>query len=289
MKRPGIFDAHVDTLMRIRSPEEFLQGGGETQLDAPRALQAGITDLVTAVCAEAEGDPAEAMNRGFQYFEALNGRTPFRIHLMLEGCGPLSEFPLRDQMLDRLKMATITWNGSNGLAGGIGTRDSLSAAGRELALELAEKGILIGLSHLCDESRRDILSLGVPVVASHCNCRSLHGHPRNLPDDDIREIAACGGVIGITFVGGFLSSPFATVDDILDHLEHVADVAGMEAAGFGSDFDGTRDLPRGVRDCTVWPDLLEAMADRGWSNNEIEAAAFGNWNRIMTENGQGDQ
>ena len=65
----SVFDAHVDTLMRIASPEEYHEGNSRTQLDLPRSVNGGVTHLVTAICAEAEKEPISAFKRGISMFK----------------------------------------------------------------------------------------------------------------------------------------------------------------------------------------------------------------------------
>jgi len=278
----SIFDAHVDTLLLIKSPGEFLEGNSVTQLDMPRALNSGVTHLVTAICAEAEKDPVSAFQRGISLYRDIAGKSSIDLLLMLEGCQPLAELPEKDEIVNMLSIATITWNGENSYGGGIGADTGLTAKGRLLAAELDRAGVVLDVSHLCDRSRRDILSMGLRTIATHCNCRAVYNSPRNLPDEDIREIAASGGVIGITFVPDFLSDS-ASLEDIVEHLEHVAELTDISNAGFGSDFDGVKRLPAGMTDCTVWPSLMELLENRGWSSDNIASVADKNWKRIIPD------
>jgi len=278
-----VFDAHVDTLMRLSSIQEYLKGNSRTQLDMPRALNGSVTHLVTAICAEAEKDPDAALDRGISMYKEIVHHSSIELHLMLEGCQPLVDLPRMNEMIEMLSVVSLTWNGMNSLGGGIGTDAGLTEKGKQLALELDRSGIILDVSHLCDRSRRDLLSLGLRAVATHCNCRAVHDVRRNLPDDDIKEIAASGGVVGITFVPYFLGSN-ASLDTIADHLEYLVELTGISSAGFGSDFDGVQDLPTGMKDCTSWPDLLEILDKRGWSGDDIASVADRNWKRVFLNN-----
>lgn len=275
----SVFDAHVDTLMRIGSHKEFLEGAS-TQLDMPRASEAGVAELVTAICSEAEKAPEDSFRRGYSHYMSLREVSTIRLHLMVEGCQQLVSMPEGDEVMEELALAALTWNGYNSLGGGIGTDKGLTVEGGRLARDLTDRGVVLDVSHLCDRSRKDLLSLDLPVVATHCNCRALHEFPRNLPDDDLREIGARGGVVGITFVPAFLGGS-ESIEDVAHHLEHLVEVAGIGSAGFGSDFDGIRRLPEGIGDCTVWPDLFELLERRGWSQGDIQRVAFDNWKRVI--------
>lgn len=276
-----VFDAHVDTLMRSEGPYEFLRGSEKTHLDVPRAERAGVTHMVTAICAESSKEPLQAFRSGYYMYMNTYKRSPISMYLMLEGCQPLLELERPEDVIRRLSVASLTWNGANSLGGGVGSDTGLTGIGRQTARELGEAGVVLDVSHLCDRSRRDLLSMGGMVVATHCNCRAVHDSPRNLPDDDLKEIASSGGVIGITFVPSFLGGN-RSMEDILRHLEHLVELVGIESAGFGSDFDGIVHLPEGVDDCGVWPDIFQMLDGRGWSSEDIASVAGDNWRRVIS-------
>jgi microsomal dipeptidase-like Zn-dependent dipeptidase len=278
MSRFPVFDSHVDTLLRISGPEDFLTGS-DAQLDEPRALRGGVEDLVMAICAEAERDPLDSWKRAYDLFGKLEGRSALRLHLMAEGCQPLVDLSGGD-LPQGLRVASLTWNPANSLAGGVLSDRGMSEKGRRFVRRLREADVMLDVSHLCDRSRRDLLSMDVPVVATHCNCRKLCDGPRNLPDDDIKRIASLGGVVGITFVPKFLADG-ATLSDVVDHASHVADLVGVDHVGFGSDFDGMGPPPVGVKDCTSWPSIFEEMSKRGWRDREILKASCLNWRRLF--------
>ena len=279
----SVFDAHVDTLLKLPDAESFLHGNKETHVDQPRAKRAGVTQLITAVCAEAAKDQMTAFHYGISLYREISERSSIELLLLLEGCQPLMEIENRDEIIELLSLASLTWNGENSLGGGIGADTGLKEAGKNLALQLHDAGVILDVSHLCDQSRTDLLSLGIRTVATHCNCRSILDIPRNLPDDDIREIASSGGVIGVTFVPDFLGKN-ASIETIADHLEHIVEITDIAHAGMGSDFDGTKSLPSGVRDCSIWPELFELLDRRGWDQKSVEAVAGNNWRRITLEN-----
>ena len=279
---PSVFDAHVDTLLKLPDAESFLQGNEVTHVDQPRAKRAGVTQLLTAVCAEAAADQMAAFHHGISLFREVRDRSSIQLLLLLEGCQPLIDIENREEIIDLLSFASLTWNGENSLGGGIGADTGLSVAGKNLALQLHDAGVILDVSHLCDQSRKDLFSLGIRTVATHCNCRSILDIPRNLPDDDIREISSSGGVIGVTFVPDFLGKD-ASIETIADHLEHIIEITDTGHAGMGSDFDGTISLPAGVHDCSVWPEIFELLDRRGWDKNSVEAVAGDNWRRITMD------
>ncbi|MFO7950633.1 MAG: membrane dipeptidase [Candidatus Fermentibacteraceae bacterium] len=270
----------MDTLLRLGDPDDFRTGAG-THADGPRCREAGVRDLVGAVCAEGESDWRRALDRGMKSWRALRDMERPRLHLMLEGAEPLARLDDPEPILEGLEMATLTWNPANSLAGGVQSDSGLTAEGRSWVRRLESLGVLLDVSHLCARSRRDLLSVAEgPVVASHSNAAGLCDHPRNLPDADIRELAGRGGLVGITFVPSFLGGD-AGMDTVMDHLSYVADLVGTEAVAFGSDFDGIGRLPRDIEGCQSWPGVLEAMAEKGFTDEEIRAVAADNWRRLL--------
>ena len=281
-----IFDAHIDTLAPLRDAGHFTDGtvgtDHPTHVDLPRARKAGVSDLVLAICAEAEREPMAAWQRMMGIWDRLGETAPDSpaLHLMAEGCEPLMSLPDIDTVIDGMAVASLTWNGENSLGGGIGSASGLTSRGREMAFRLNRGGVVLDVSHLSDRSRADLFSLDLPLVATHCNCRAVFDHPRNLPADDIREIGARGGVVGVNFVPDFLGGT-RDIHQIVRHLEHIMDLAGPRCAGFGSDFDGTSELADGVADCTSWPAIIDHLEDEGWSEELVEAVCGGNWRRVF--------
>jgi membrane dipeptidase len=265
--------------MRIDSVGDFLQGSG-LHVDGPRLDRSDVTHIVTAICADAHENADQRLEQGLDFYGRLTRAFDgCNLLLGIEGCESLNRLPVLPL---EIAVASLTWNGSTSLGGGIGTDEGLTDAGRDLAGVFSTAGVVLDVSHLCDRARHDLLSMGIRgTSATHCNCRSLCDHPRNLPDDDMREIALLGGTIGITFVPDFLSPGGAALGDVIAHVMHAIEVAGVDHVGFGSDFDGVPGLPDGIRDCTSWEAILDALADVGLSDKEIEMVACDNWRRVF--------
>jgi membrane dipeptidase len=155
----------------------------------------------------------------------------------------------------------------------------LAPEGRRMVEELRRHRVLLDLAHASPRTfwtaleahGRDTSGAHAPVIVSHTGVRAVHDSWRNLDDDQIRAIAATGGVVGVMFHGGFLApSPRrATAADVVRHIEHVIDVGGEESAAIGSDYDGFIVPPRDLRSVTALPRLTQAMLDAGHTPERI--------------------
>jgi membrane dipeptidase len=125
-----------------------------------------------------------------------------------------------------------------------------------------------------------------PVIASHSCCAALCDHPRNLDDDQLRALAAAGGVVGITFVPSFVDPEWRdshwpavpSLEKLLDHVCHAAEVAGVAHVGIGSDYDGGGTV---LRDVTEYPRITEGLLRRGFSEADVRLILGENHLRLL--------
>lgn len=180
---------------------------------------------------------------------------------------------------------TLCHNGDNDLcdsARGSSTHGGVSPFGADAIREMNRLGILVDLSHASEKSFYDALDISrVPIVCSHSSARALCDHPRNLTDDQMRALAAKGGVAQITIYNGFLRTDgAATIHDVMAHLDHAIQVMGIDHVGLGTDFDGDGGVP-GLADSSELINFTRQLLARRYSAADIQKIWGGNFLRVM--------
>ena len=182
---------------------------------------------------------------------------------------------------------TLCHNGDNDIcdsARGCNTHNGVSEFSAQVIKEMNHLGIMVDMSHAGEKSFYDALEISEkPIVCSHSNSRILCDHPRNLTDDQLRAIAAKGGVVHTTFYHGFLQKTGeADILDGIKHLEHAIDIMGIDHVGIGTDFDGDGGV-RGMRDASDIQQFTHQLLRRRYSESDIAKIWGGNWLRVMDE------
>ena len=161
----------------------------------------------------------------------------------------------------------------------------LTETGRKIVAEGNRLGIIFDVSHLSDRSFWDLAEIAEkPIIASHSNFRSLCGHSRNLTDEMAREIIRRDGMIGLNLCKSFISDDKSrqTAEGLFDHLDHCLELGGEDHIGFGCDIDGIEKYPEPLTlDRSIHEQLIDIMADRGYSDELIEKVAFGNYMNFL--------
>ena len=153
-----------------------------------------------------------------------------------------------------------------------------------------EAGLLLDVAHASRKTFWDMLEASsTPPFSSHSGADAVHPHARNLDDDQIRALAARGGIVGVIFVAAYLGGAFCTLERVADHIEHVAAVGGDDCVALGSDFDGFMPLPRGLRDAADLPRLTELLWRRGWREPRLTKLLGGNALRYLANGAAPDR
>ncbi|MCD6530046.1 dipeptidase [Candidatus Bathyarchaeota archaeon] len=190
------------------------------------------------------------------------------------------------RMLFKLGVRSIglTHNPRSLAADGVGesrTGGGLTTFGVQLIEEMNRLGIIVDLAHISEKGFWDALEVSrKPVIVSHGNCKALCNHRRNLTDEQIRGLASKGGVIGVTFVPAFIDENAPSLSRLLDHIDHIVEVAGIDHVGLGSDFDGGGTL---LRDVTELPKITRGLLERGYEEGEVRKILGENFQRVLLE------
>jgi len=190
-----------------------------------------------------------------------------------------------------VRSLTLTHFARNEL--GDGSRDDggshLTEFGVEVVEEMEKLGMLVDVSHINETGFWDVMDIVKnPVIASHSNCKALSDHFRNLTDAQIEAISDNDGVINLSYCGAFIKEGVNTRDDImkvtmddwLDHVDHVVNLVGPNHLGLGSDFDGGCGFPE-MDDISKIPTITKGLVARDYSDEDITKILGGNDLRVF--------
>ena len=334
---------------------------GKAHSDLQRMNRGGVDVQVFSVfCGPEQAEPYAWANREIDSVAAWVGRNPARMmwvrnsrdlrkavrsgrlgtmlgveggHMIEDDLSKLEALYVRG-----VRYMTLTWNNSTSWASSAldetTRRDSVASLGlnefgRRVVRRMNELGMIVDVSHNGEQTFWDAMKeTRKPVIASHSSVYSLCPHRRNLKDEQIRAIAANGGVVHLNFYAGFLDSAYERrsavifsrerkridslvaggmqrdyarmkvaeimrlevdairpgMEVLLDHLDHVVRLVGVDHVGLGSDFDGIEAPPKGLDGVEDFPKVTEALRARGYSKKEIRKILGGNFIRVLKAN-----
>lgn len=310
-----VFDAHCDSILDVLEAKRTLeQRSSEGHLDLPRLREGGVTAQIFAIYVRREylARAAYQTLRALDALHALFDRCPDDVILAttaadvqrakadgkiaaiiaIEGAESLEGDLGLLRVYHRLGVRNlgITWSLRNRAADGINetrTGGGLTNFGVQLVEEMNRLGIMIDIAHLAPAGVRDVLEISqAPIIASHANAHALRSVTRNLTDQQLEGIASTGGVVGVTFVPYFLDEDWkqASLGHLLDHIDHIVKVAGIDHVGLGSDFDGfPPPPPTGLEDATCFPNITTGLLERGYGDEDVRKILGRNFMRVFRQ------
>ncbi len=198
----------------------------------------------------------------------------------------------------------------------------LSEFGKAVVGEMNRMGMMIDISHVSPATMQAAMDASAaPIIFSHSSARGVADHPRNVPDEILKQLPADGGLVMVNFYSGFVvpasientrkmfehsrelrqkygddedairketaayRAQFpvtpGSVHDVADHIDHIVRVAGIEHVGIGSDFDGIGTVPKQLEDVSMYPVLTQVLLDRGYTESQIHKIMSENILRVM--------
>jgi membrane dipeptidase len=203
------------------------------------------------------------------------------------------------------------------------TTNGLSDFGRQVVREMNRLGMLVDISHVSSNTMNAVLDITrAPIIASHSSAYAIAQHARNVPDDILKLMKTNRGVVMVNFYSGFVvpegarvmrdmfevsrelrekfpnekeysaamkewhkahPMPSGTVKDLVDHIDHIVKIAGIDHVGLGSDYDGVSQTPSDLPDVSSYPVVTQELLDRKYSEADIKKVLGGNILRVLRE------
>lgn len=309
-----IIDSHCDTPMLYdEGGFDFVKRNSHAKVDLPKMIE-GYLDATITVAYISQRTPAdEATSKAFSILERfkkdldecggrvvvaksvdelLSAKAQGVKSIMLGVENGLAIGSDLDNV-DRFKAEgvvyiTLCHNGSNAIcdsAVGESLHNGVSHFGAEVIKRMNSLGVTVDVSHSSEKSTLDAVALSErPIIASHSSCKALCDHARNLSDSTIKAIAAKGGVIQICGYEWFLSKDgVASLQTLIEHIEHVISLTGYDHVGVGSDFDGGGGVT-GFDGANDMINITQELLRRGHSESDVAKIMGGNILRVIREN-----
>lgn len=349
-----IIDAHCDAPSQMLRLRDYSLDNDHAQVDFPKMRRGGVDASFFALYIPSSlfGDDATAYARCLLHAlkaqveansdkaalatsaaEVARNKAEGRLSILigLENASALQEdLLLLEEFYDAgVRYVTLTHSEDNQVGDsctGNGHWGGLSPFGKKLIKEMNSIGMLIDLAHASENTMGDVLNISCrPVVDTHCCCKSLCSHKRNISDEILRCISAGGGVVGMSIYPLFMSDSFASiyaasgldslswVEDefiknpsdpdkraawyslldrlsgldrpgvgvVADHIIHAVEVAGEDAVGIGTDYDGIGFTASGLETIADMPVLFDELRSRGMKETLISKISGDNFLRLL--------
>lgn len=312
MKNLWIIDGHCDSIgCLVSGQRDLIEESESGHWDLARARKGNVKMQFMAAYIESEYKPFLAVHRGLELIESalefiernnkeifliqnkedlakLSLQDKMGIFLSVEGGEILGEDIWMLDIIFRLGVRSLglTWNQRNAIGDGVSERKSggrLSTFGQAVVKRMNNLGMLVDVSHLSESCFWHVVEITEqPIIASHSNAYSICAHPRNLTDEQLRALKEMKGLTGINFCPDFLTKEGkAEIKDLVKHIYHIVEIAGIETVGLGSDFDGIDNTPFGLESAAKYASLLEELSKTGFTHEELRKICHGNFERVL--------
>lgn len=311
-----IIDMHCDTLLECYRNPDYTLSSNSGHISVDKLLQGNSLAQFFAIFIspkeKASMTPYDIFNKVYETYKAqlalnsnyirpalcaediLSNAKDSKISSILA----VEDGVILEDNLERLqevfhkgvRLITLTWNFENNI--GFPSSDDLSEHslglkpfGIDVVSEMNRLGILIDVSHLSEGGFYDVAKhSNKPFVASHSCAKALCNHRRNLTDDQLKVLGNQGCLVGVNFYSAFLKedSEYATIGQIVEHVNYMVNKAGIESVGLGSDFDGI-DCELEFKDYASYPLLLNALS-KHFTDDQLDKICNGNALRVLKDN-----
>ncbi len=253
-----------------------------------RALAANIARLRSSLASSDEVDEVSSLDG----YKAARARGRQAAMPAIQGGNALDadarEGRLPDPAITRVTLVHLTDSRIGGTSSPIGASRHLTDHGAGLIEMLDEARVFVDLAHIHPDGFWEafvVHNRRLPLLVTHTGVRGVKSHWRNLCDAQLRAVAETGGVVGIMFHRGFLRRPGGPGDSgmVAEHILHAIKVAGRDAVGIGSDYDGFIVPPKDLRSGAGYAPLTQSLADRGLDEEAIRKVLGLNFLRALGE------
>ncbi|MDD9937643.1 MAG: membrane dipeptidase [Myxococcales bacterium] len=320
-----VLDLHVDSFiwtrtlgydLRKRHGSGIFNGRFYSQVDFPRALEAGLTGALWSITTNpyrGAGSRARTFARNAARLRSIFESEDERFAIVSDAAGYRAardagkhgaflvvqggnaadvDDAAIDALIDAGVIAVTLVHLSTSRLGGTsspirGGEVGLRDFGRHYVERLNAARVFVDLAHISERGFHEALEVhdsSQPLLVSHTGMSGVHPLWRNIDDRQLRAVADTGGVAGVIFHSGYLGDPYWTggkAATIVDHLEHIVRKVGAEHAALGSDWDGMIITPRDMPTCLELPRLVQLMLERGFAHDDIRKVMGGSFLRAL--------
>lgn len=277
-----IYDLHNDFLTELK-----------TNKARSKYLKHGKTNSASDICGAVFTTQMdcekgfETLEKSYEFIASAGIETP-KIHLCVEDLHFVSKVNL-DRLINLNPIyCGLVWNNNNALGGGAKEGGDLSLFGEFVARSLEERNIIVDTAHMSEKTFMSFAKITTkPILCSHTASNKLTEHPRNLKDYQLKMIAESGGLVGVALVRDFLTDmKKAEVKDIARHIDYIASHYGTKMVALGTDFYGTKHLPRGINTYSSLIALENRLKIMGYDDKTIEDIFYNNAFEFFSRNNQ---